>query len=178
MFSAITTATADRSFFNLSTDFCRFPRETAACHLARYVRYRAHMNSDDLQARLDTFAVAVHGFARGLFDRADGQNAARQLIKASSAMAQNYSATCSARSHKEFTAKMGIVREESKETLKWLRYSFDTGLATGSQLKEVIREAGELNAIVSASYRTAEARERNGLRSKGSREDDPSSRPE
>ena len=121
------------------------------------------MNSDDLQARLDSFAVAVHGFARVLFDRAAGQNAARQLIKASSAMAQNYSATCSARSHKEFTAKLGVVREESKETLKWLRYAFDTGLATATELSNLIREAGELNAIVKASYRTAEAKERNRL---------------
>lgn len=87
-------------------------------------------------------------------------------------MAQNYSATCSARSHKEFTAKLGVVREESKEALKWLRYTFDTGLATAAQLRDLIREAGELNAIVNASYRTAEAKERNNRRSKGPRERD------
>jgi four helix bundle protein len=133
------------------------------------------MNADDMQARLDAFGVAVHRFGRYLLDRADGQNAGRQLIRASSAMAQNYSATCSARSHKEFTAKIGVVREESKEALKWLRYTFDTGLATASQLRDLIREAGELNAIVNASYRTAEAKERNGRRSKGPREGDLSS---
>ena len=90
-------------------------------------------------------------------------------------MAQNYSATCSSRSHKEFTAKLGVVREESKETLKWLRYSFDTGLATATELRDLIREAGEFNAIVRASYRTAEARERNGRRPKSPRTRDPSS---
>ena len=90
-------------------------------------------------------------------------------------MAQNYSATCSARSHKEFTAKMGVVREESKEALKWLRYSFDTGLATAIQLGDLIREAGELNAIVKASYRTAEAKERNRRQSKSPREGAPDS---
>lgn len=81
-------------------------------------------------------------------------------------MAQNYAATRVSRSHKEFTAKIGVVREESQETLKWLRYLLDTKLATAVQLKHLLPEAGDLCAIMKASYRTAEAKENNSAKPK------------
>ncbi|HEX5217542.1 MAG TPA: four helix bundle protein [Vicinamibacterales bacterium] len=119
------------------------------------------MTPEQLQTRLDAFAVAVHGLASPLLDRPAGQNAGQQIIKSSSSMAQNYAATCVSRSHREFTAKIGLVLEESTETLKWLHYIENTRLATPAQTGDLIQEAGELTAILKASWRTAEARDKN-----------------
>jgi len=99
------------------------------------------MTLEQLQTRLDTFAVAVHGLASPLLDRAPGQNAGHQIIKSSSSMAQNYASTCVARSHREFTAKIGLVLEESTETLKWLHYIEKTRLAAPAQTGDLIQEA-------------------------------------
>lgn len=114
------------------------------------------MNSHQLQTRFDNFAVGIHGFAAPLLDPLKSRNAAGQIIRSSSAMAQNYAATCLARSHKEFTAKMGVVAEESQETLKWLQYLVATGLVQAGAAESLIQEASELTAISRASWRTAE----------------------
>ena len=119
------------------------------------------MTPEKLQARLDSFAIAALALACPLLEKPAGENAARQLIKSSSSMANNYSTTCVARSHKEFTARIGLVLEETTESLKWLQYMRNTRLVTPAQLGNLIEEAGELTAIMKASWRTAESRERN-----------------
>jgi four helix bundle protein len=45
-----------------------------------------------------------------------------QLVKASTGMEFNYRAACRARTHTEFTAKMGVVAEEADETASWLDF--------------------------------------------------------
>jgi four helix bundle protein len=84
----------------------------------------------------------------------------RQLAKSSTSMAFNYRASCRARSHAEFTAKMGTAAEESDETVGWLEFIEAARLIISPALTDLIAEARELLAIFSASYGTARANQR------------------
>jgi four helix bundle protein len=80
----------------------------------------------------------------------------RQLAKSSTSVAFNYRAACRARSHAEFTAKIGTVTEESDESLGWLEFIEAAELIGGSaDLSGLAAEARELLAIFSASLGTA-----------------------
>lgn len=70
-------------------------------------------------------------------------------------MAFNYRATCRARSHNEFTARMGVVAEEADESQGWLEFIDAAELIKSAALTRLIREATELAAIASAAYGTA-----------------------
>lgn len=69
-------------------------------------------------------------------------------------MAANYRAVGRARSKAEFISKLGIVVEESDETLFWLELFADSGIVKATKLKELLSEAGELVRIFSASRAT------------------------
>jgi four helix bundle protein len=65
-----------------------------------------------------------------------------------------------ARSHAEFTSKIGVALEEADESLYWLEHLADCQLAGANELRPVIREAKELVAILTASNVTARRRQR------------------
>jgi four helix bundle protein len=69
-------------------------------------------------------------------------------------------ASCRARSHAEFTAKIGVVAEEADETQGWLEFIEAGNLIPARELTSVLAEASELAAIFSASVGTARAKER------------------
>ena len=75
-------------------------------------------------------------------------------------MLPNYRASCRARSHAEFTAKIGLVAEESDESLGWLEFVEAGRLIASPELTPLIEEARELVAIFSASYGTARRHQR------------------
>ncbi len=55
---------------------------------------------------------------------------------------------------------MGIVEEESDESIYWLELLIDSGLVREELLRGLIAEAGEIVAIAVASIRTARTRNR------------------
>lgn len=101
-------------------------------------------------------------FARPLLDVAHTRDSALQLMRAASSAAANYRAATRARSHAEFTAKIGIALEEADEAVFWLAHLQGIGVTTDT-LEELHQEAMELVAILGASRRTSlrnEARHR------------------
>jgi four helix bundle protein len=76
-------------------------------------------------------------------------------------VAFNYRASCRARSHAEFTAKIGLVAEEADETQGWLEFIEAAKLIVSSDLPRLIGESRELTAIFSASAGTARYKQRN-----------------
>jgi four helix bundle protein len=58
----------------------------------------------------------------------------------------NYRAACRSRSREEFIAKLGLVLEETDETVFWLQMLADCNIVAGTRLKSLIREANELTA--------------------------------
>jgi len=63
--------------------------------------------------------------------------------------------------HTEFTARIGIVAEESDESLGWLEFIVAASLIASAELDRLLQEAAELLAIMSASVGTARYKERN-----------------
>jgi four helix bundle protein len=72
-------------------------------------------------------------------------------------MTANYRAARRARSHAEFTARIGVTVEEADEAVFWLRLTMDSQLLTGPEVQELRTEAQALSAICAATYRTARA---------------------
>jgi len=82
------------------------------------------------------------------------------LLKAATSVGANYRAACRARSHADFTSKIGVVAEEADECQHWLQVVAGAKLTTGPELKRLQRESTELVAIFSRQVGTARLNER------------------
>jgi four helix bundle protein len=116
--------------------------------------------SDELKKRTMRFALDVCALIRDLPSLEPGPTAQRQLARAATGVAFNYRATCRARSHTEFTARMGVVAEEADESQGWLEFVKDAELLSSDTVSRLTGEATELAAIMSAAYGTARYNER------------------
>src|SRR3989442_514767 len=114
-----------------------------------------------LKARTMRFALDVCDLLKQLPHDEPGPTVRRQLAKSSTGVAFNYRASCRARSHAEFTSKIGVVAEEADETQGWLEFIDAANLVVSPDLPRLITEATELSAIMSASAGTARYKERN-----------------
>ena len=75
-----------------------------------------------MKQRTMQFALDVCGLIKDLPHSEPGPTVRRQLAKSATGVAFNYRASCRARSHTEFTARMGVVAEEADETQGWLEF--------------------------------------------------------
>jgi len=107
------------------------------------------------------FALDVCKLLQAIPDWEPGPTAKRQLTRSATGVAFNYRASCRARSHDEFTSRMGTVSEESDESQGWLEFIEDAELMKSPELTRMIAEATEISAIMSASYGTARYNQRN-----------------
>lgn len=74
----------------------------------------------------------------------------------------NHRSAGRARSHKEFTARLGVAVEEIDEAQGWLHYFEAWGAVdeiNGDEHARLLQEATELTAILTVSYATAKRRE-------------------
>jgi four helix bundle protein len=78
-----------------------------------------------------------------------------QILRSATSIAANYRAVGRARSKAEFVAKLGVVIEESDETVFWLELLQESGIVKPEKLVDLLAEANQLLAIFSASRRTA-----------------------
>ncbi len=116
------------------------------------------MTPQELRARLAEFVIAIEKFSRPLLGAIETRDAATQLRRASSSAAANHRAAGRGRSHAEFTSKLSVALEEADETLFWLEYLDESGLAPVKELIPLIREAREVVAILTTSVHTTRAR--------------------
>ena len=116
------------------------------------------MPEKDLKKRTKTFAIKVIKLVQNVNER--GPAAAKiiangQLIRSGTGTAANYRAACRCKSRKDFIHKIGTVIEEADETQLWLELLEDSGLVKSPELSELLQEAGELTAIITASKKSA-----------------------
>ncbi|GAB2489276.1 hypothetical protein GCM10027164_18240 [Algoriphagus taiwanensis] len=76
-------------------------------------------------------------------------------------MGANYRSALRGRSTAEFLSKLGIVEEESDETLYWLELISDSGLASKEQIEQLWKECNELLAIVVSTINTTRKNQKN-----------------
>jgi four helix bundle protein len=113
------------------------------------------MTPNEMKARTKRFALNVILLVRELPPTIDGKRLGGQLFDAGTSVAANYRAACRARSRAEFIAKLGIVLEESDESLFWLELIVDSKIKPQSRVDPLMREADQLTAIFAASLKTA-----------------------
>jgi four helix bundle protein len=82
----------------------------------------------------------------------------RQLLEAGSAVGANYRAARRSRSKREFVARLGVVLEESDESVFWFELLATDPVRSSPESNALLQEARELRAIFSASLRTAKSR--------------------
>jgi four helix bundle protein len=117
------------------------------------------MTPQELRNRSTQFAIRAVRFCRTLPNTWEARRIGGQLIDAATSVAINYRAAGRGRSHREFTAKLGIVTEEADETLGWLELMAELELARGPELWWLLGEAQELVAIFGSSYVTAKEKD-------------------
>jgi four helix bundle protein len=116
------------------------------------------MTPQELRKRTYQFALDSLRLFKQLPKVDEARIIGKQLLRSSTGAAANYRASCRARSPKEFAAKIGVVLEESDESVMWLRLIIDGEIQSGKTLQQLLTEARELTAIFAASYRTAKRR--------------------
>jgi four helix bundle protein len=124
--------------------------------------------AEQLKARTMRFALDVCALIQQLPTGEPSWTVQHQLAKAATSVAFNYRAACRGRSHAEYTAKIGLVSEESHESQGWLEFIEAAKLVESEELQRLLAESRELAAIMSASYGTARYQESN-KRETGSR---------
>ena len=115
------------------------------------------MTTAELKARTKDFALRVIRLVDALPNSIKGRTIANQIIRSATSVAANYRAACRARSRVEFIAKIGIVEEEADETAFWLELIIDSKIRSKAQIEPLLKEAGELVAIMAASRKSAVA---------------------
>lgn len=111
----------------------------------------------ELRHRTKAFALRIIKMSQALPRTREANVIAHQVLRSATSMAANYRAVGRARSETEFIAKLGIVVEESDETVFWLEMLSESGLVSIAKLKDLNSEANQLLSIFSASRRTAKS---------------------
>jgi len=79
---------------------------------------------------------------------------ARQILRSATSIAANYRAAGRGRSKAEFIAKLGLVIEETDETVLWLELLVESGIMKPAKLQALLDEANQLLALFAASWHT------------------------
>ena len=75
------------------------------------------MDREAMQHRTKQFALRVIRLVEALPRGRTADAIGRQLVRSATSVGANYRAACRAKSKADFVAKMGIVEEETDETL-------------------------------------------------------------
>ena len=109
----------------------------------------------DLKKRTKQFALRVIDLVESLPNTQTARVIGNQLLRSSTSVPANYRASCRARSNAEFIAKLGIVEEETDESVFWMEMLVDRGLVKSSRVQDLMDEGNQLTAIWVTSINTA-----------------------
>ncbi|HYV33925.1 MAG TPA: four helix bundle protein [Candidatus Limnocylindria bacterium] len=114
------------------------------------------MNPNDLQKRTKRFAVRIIKLVQHLEKLGTvGIVIGKQILRSGTSVAANYRAVCRAKSAKDFIHKLGTVVEESDETQFWLELLVEAEVIKLSEITDLLKEASEITAIMTASKYSA-----------------------
>jgi four helix bundle protein len=97
--------------------------------------------AEQVKRRTMRFSLDVCALIQRLPSGEPGCTVQHQLAKAATSVAFNYRAACRGRSHAEYTAKIGLVSEESDESLGWLEFIEAAELLKSEELQRLLAEA-------------------------------------
>jgi four helix bundle protein len=111
-----------------------------------------------LQQRTHKFLLQVIRFCESLPGNDAVYSIRPQLLDSAGSTDSNYRAACRARTHAEFTAKVGVAAEEADESIGWLTALLAAGYGDRQATEGLIQEAEELTKIFTSSQKTARER--------------------
>lgn len=113
------------------------------------------MAERDLKKRTKKFAHRCVKLAISLPPTTLGNHVKGQLIRSATSVAANYRATCLAQTPKAFIAKISIPIEEADESSFWIEFVIDEELLSKEKCSPLLKEAGEITAILISSRKTS-----------------------
>jgi four helix bundle protein len=111
----------------------------------------------ELQDRTKRFAIRIIQAFSALPNTEPARIIGRQFLRSGTAVAANYHAACRARSHADFISKLGVVVEETDETLFWFDLLVGSKTASANSISALQVECEELLKIFSSSLATAKS---------------------
>ena len=116
------------------------------------------MRNENLKDRTKNFALRIIRLTEALPKGRTADIIGNQLLRSGTSVGANYRAACRSRSPADFIAKMGIVEEETDESIFWMELLVETGIMSQERMEELTKEANEILAIVVSSIKTAKNR--------------------
>ena len=126
--------------------------------MARFLSQSTRMNAEkpwDLRERTFQFACDIVMFCRDLSKDPTCRHIAQQLLDAGTSVGANSHEAKSAYSRREFAAKNSIALKEAREATFWLRLIMACNLSANAEVPRLLKEAGELTGILTATVRSA-----------------------
>src|SRR5262250_634836 len=114
--------------------------------------------SEALKERTMSFAVGILQLIETFPKTIGARIVASQLADAATSVGANYRAVCTARSDREFVAKLCTVNEEADESVYWLEIALRCNYSTPAAVRTHLSEAMQLRAIFGRSLKTARFR--------------------
>jgi four helix bundle protein len=118
----------------------------------------AVMDKEELKLRTKQFSLRVIRLVEALPRGKTADVLGRQLLHSGTSVRANYRAACRATSTADFIAKMGIVEEETDESVYWMELLVEAGITKAELLEALMKEGNEILAITVASIVTARKR--------------------
>lgn len=116
------------------------------------------MNEEDLKRRSKQLALRTVTLVESSPNTPTARTIGHQLLRSGMSVGANYRAACRAKSRADFAAKTAIALEEADESLYWMELLQESRVVPAEKLTDLMKEAGELVAIFTASIKTVKAR--------------------
>ena len=116
--------------------------------------------------RTRAFALRVCKLCSSLPNSPESWHMRDQLFRCATSVAANYRAALRAKSDRDYLNKLKICEEESDESGFWMEMLVACNLVPMNKIESLIRESGELTAIITASCIS----KRRNMRKSGGRE--------
>ena len=116
--------------------------------------------NEELKQRTKAFALRIIRLVHSLPPPLAARTIGGQLIRSGTSVPANYRAACRARSNADFIAKLGIVEEETDESVFWLEMLVDANIVKLMAVENLMDEGRQLTAIWVSSINTARGRKR------------------
>ena len=111
----------------------------------------------DIQERSFQFAVRIVRLHDCLYGkRGAARTIARQVLRSGTSIGANLEEASAAQSKADFISKCSIASKEARETRYWLRLLTGCKSVSTERLAPLIKEAGELVAILTTIVKNAE----------------------
>lgn len=114
--------------------------------------------SENMKQRTKQFALRMIRMMKSLPENPVARVIGSQALRSGTSVGANYRAACRARSPADFCSKMGIVEEETDESIYWMELMAEAELFPKKRLEPLMQEADEILAITVSSIKTARKR--------------------